>query len=109
MTARGEFIFATDLDIIIFCCAEAAPGARAALSTVLMCRIDRHDVASSFSDNATLGELLTFREGYMLRVFARGRTSIVRKWGRALEELDIVAREAGVRVWRLMVLDSAVG
>lgn len=95
--ARGEFVLATNLDII-FSAELMEFLAERHLETGVMYRIDRNDVANAVPANASLCDLLTFCESHMLRVFAReGEFQLSANGQRALDREDIVAQEAGVR------------
>jgi len=95
--ARGEFVLATNLDII-FSAELMEFLAERRLETGVMYRIDRHDVAREIPSYSTVGELLAFCETHLLRVFAReGEFQLSGNGQRALDQQDIVAREDGVR------------
>lgn len=94
--AHGEFVLATNIDII-FSAELMEFLAERKLETGLMYRIDRHDVANAVPANASLGELLTFCENHMLRVFAREGEFQLANGQRALDQQDIVPLDAGVR------------
>ena len=95
--ARGEFVLATNLDII-FSTELMACLAERRLETGVMYRIDRHDVAHEIPPYNTVGELLAFCETHMLRVFAReGEFQLSGDGQRVLDRQDIAPREDGVR------------
>lgn len=66
--ARGEFVIATNLDIV-FSRELMQFLARQALQPNVLYRIDRHDVSSALPPEASLDELLDFCETHLLRVF----------------------------------------
>ncbi len=95
--AFGEFVLATNLDII-FSADLMRFLAERRLEKSVMYRIDRWDVARALPGYASLGELLKFCETHMLRVFAReGEFQLSTNGERALDKQDIVAEDAGVR------------
>ncbi|HYL36125.1 MAG TPA: hypothetical protein VEV17_09460 [Bryobacteraceae bacterium] len=95
--ARGEFVLATNLDIIFSAELMAFLGEHR-LQRRVMYRMDRHDVANDLPHNASFPELLAFCESHMLRVFAReGEFRLSANGPRALEKQDIVSAEAGIR------------
>lgn len=95
--ARGEFVLATNIDII-FSAELMESLAERRLEAGAMYRIDRHDVANTVPANASLSELLTFCNSHMLRVFAReGEFQLLASGERALDQRDIVPQDAGVR------------
>lgn len=95
--AHGEFVLATNLDII-FSAQLMRFLAERRLETDVMYRIDRRDVAQAVSRYASLDELLSLCETNMLRVFAReGEFQLSANGERALDKQDIVAEDAGVR------------
>ena len=95
--ARGEFVLATNLDII-FSAQLMEFLAERRLETGVMYRIDRHDVAHEIPSYKTVGELLAFCETHMLRVFTReGKFQLSGNGQRALDQQDIAAREDGIR------------
>ena len=94
--ARGEFVLATNLDII-FSAELMEFMAERRLESGTMYRIDRWDVVRTLPSYASLGELLKFCETHMLRVFARdGEFQLSPNGERALDKHDIVAEDAGV-------------
>jgi hypothetical protein len=98
--ARGEFVLATNPDII--CSAELMQflaGRR--LETGKMYRIDRHDVRSDVPSHATPEDLLAFCRRNMLRIFtAEGSAALAQDGLRSLEKPDIVSPAAGIRFGR---------
>ena len=94
--ARGEFVLATNLDIV-FSAELMEFLAKRRLETGVMYRIDRHDVAHEIPPYNTVGELLAFCETHMLRVFAReGEFQVSVGGQRALHQQDIAPLEGGV-------------
>jgi hypothetical protein len=95
--ARGQFILATNLDIIFSAELMRFLGERR-LERGKMYRMDRTDVASHIPAGATVNELLAFCESHMLRIFAReGVMKLSSKGRRAIEDEDIV--EPGEGMW----------
>jgi len=95
--ARGEFVLATNIDII-FSAELMEFLAKRPLEAGVMYRIDRNDVSNAVPANASLSELLTFCESHMLRVFAReGEFQLSANGQRTLDREDIVPQDAGVR------------
>jgi hypothetical protein len=95
--ARGEFVLATNLDII-FSAELMRFLAERRLEPRVMYRMDRHDVANDIPPNASISELLAFCERHMLRVFAREGAFLLSRDGlRAPDRLDIVGPETGIR------------
>ena len=68
--ARGQFVLATNLDIIFSAELMRFLGERR-LERGKMYRLDRTNVASYIPAGATVDELLAFCESHMLRIFAR--------------------------------------
>ena len=95
--ARGEFVLATNLDIIFS--AELVQFLAAhRLERRVLYRIDRHDVAGDIPTPSTVDQLLAHCEDHMLRVFdASGRFELEKGGLRLLETTDIVAADAGIR------------
>ena len=95
--ARGEFVLATNLDVVLS--AEAMRFlAERRLEPRHMYRIDRHDVASDVPAQAPTDELLAFCHSHMLRVFAReGLFEFASDGLRVLEENDIAVPETAIR------------
>jgi len=94
--ARGEFVLATNLDII-FSAELMRYLAERGLERRTLYRIDRHDVSSGIPRHATADELLTFCQNHMLRVFtAEGKTDLEPGGARRLEPLDIVPPGVGI-------------
>ena len=95
--ARGEFVLATNLDII-FSAELMEFLAERSLATGVMYRMDRHDVAHDIPSYNTVGELLAFCETHLLRVFAReGEFQLSGNGQRKLDSQDIAAHKDGVR------------
>ena len=95
--ALGEFVLATNLDII-FSAELMEFLAQRRLESGVMYRIDRWDVVRALPSYASLDELLKFCETHMLRVFAReGEFQLSPNGERALDKQDIAAEDAGVR------------
>jgi len=95
--ARGEFIVATNIDIIfndeIFHCF-----ADRQLQHGKMYRIDRHDVMTEVPVDAPIEEQLAFCASHLLRVNAREGTFAFEADGRrALEKVDIASQNSGIR------------
>jgi hypothetical protein len=95
--ARGEFVLATNLDIIFSAELVQFLSARRLERRVLY-RIDRYDVASDIPAPSTAEQLLAYCGDHMLRVFdAAGGFELEKGGVRALETSDIVAPDAGIR------------
>jgi hypothetical protein len=95
--ARGEFILATNLDII-FSAELMQFLAERSLETGRMYRMDRADVASDTPACPTVKELLEFCESHIRRVFAReGEFALSSDGLRHLDQQDIVTPDAGIR------------
>ena len=95
--ARGQFILATNLDIIFSAELMQFLGERR-LERGKMYRIDRTDVASNIPAGAGVDELLAFCESHRLRIFAReGVIPLSSDGRRVLEDEDIV--EPGEGIW----------
>jgi hypothetical protein len=95
--ARGQFVLATNLDIIFSAELMQFLGERR-LEHGKMYRMDRTDIASHIPAGATVNELLAFCESHMLRIFAReGGMKLSSDGRRALEDEDIVEPGEGIR------------
>ena len=95
--ARGQFVLATNLDVIFSAELMRFLGERR-LERRKMCRMDRTDVASHVPAGATVNELLAFCKSHVLRIFAREGTMKLSSHGRrVLEDQDIV--EPGESIW----------
>lgn len=96
--ARGDFVLATNIDIILS--AELMQFlAERRLASGTMYRTDRHDVPDAIPANAGTDELLAFCQSHALRVSAREGTVEFAAGGlRRLESPDIVAPEAGIHL-----------
>jgi hypothetical protein len=93
--ARGQFVLATNLDIIFSAELMQFLGERR-LERGKMYRIDRTDVASTIPAGATVDELLAFCESHMRRIFAReGVMQLSGNGRRVLEAEDIVGPGEG--------------
>src|ERR1039458_10043886 len=91
--ARGQFVLATNLDIIFSAELMKFLGERR-LERRKMYRMDRTDVASHIPAGATVDELLAFCESHRLRIFAReGEMKLSSNGRRAVEDQDIVEPE----------------
>jgi len=105
--ARGEFVLATNIDIVF---SDELMGFLAArrLETGRMYRIDRHDVMTDVPLEATIEEQLAYCQTHLIRVNAReGSFRLEPDGRRALEPDDIVPADSGIRlgagfhpVWR---------
>jgi len=94
--ARGQFVLATNLDIIFSAELMQFLGERR-LEHGKMYRMDRTDVASHIPAGATVDELLAFCESHVLRIFAReGVMKLSSDGRRVLEDEDIVAPGEGI-------------
>jgi hypothetical protein len=71
--ARGEFVLATNIDIL-FSDQLMARLARRDLNADSYYRIDRYDVPSHIPENASLDEQLNYCQNHVLRVFRRDGT-----------------------------------
>ena len=95
--ARGQFVLATNLDIIFSAELMQFLGERR-LERGKMYRMDRTDVASYIPAGATVDELLAFCQSHMRRIFAReGVMQLSGNGRRVLEDEDIV--EPGEGIW----------
>src|SRR5271157_2454132 len=95
--ARGQFVLATNLDIIFSAELMRFLGERR-LERGKMYRVDRFDVASYIPAGATVDQLLAFCESHRLRIVAReGVMQLSSNGRRALEDEDIV--EPGEGIW----------
>jgi hypothetical protein len=95
--ARGQFVLATNLDIIFSAELMQFLGERR-LERGKMYRMDRTDVASNIPAGATVDELLAFCKSHMRRIFAReGVMQLSGNGRRVLEDEDIV--EPGEGIW----------
>jgi hypothetical protein len=94
--ARGEFVLATNLDII-FSAELMRFLAERRLERGKMYRVDRTDVASYIPAGATVDELLAFCESHRLRIFAReGVMQLSGNGRRVVEDEDIVGPGEGM-------------
>lgn len=95
--ARGEFVLATNPDII-FSGELMQFLAERRLERRRMYRVDRHDVASEISTDGTVDELLALCNRHILRVFAReGVFEFAPDGLRKIEKQDIVEPYSGIR------------
>jgi hypothetical protein len=95
--ARGQFVLATNLDIIFSAELMQFLGERH-LEHGKMYRMDRTDIASHIPAGATVDELLAFCDSHRVRIFAReGVMNLASDGRRAIEEEDIV--EPGEGIW----------
>jgi len=96
--ARGEFILATNIDIV-FSRELMRFLAQRALEPGKLYRIDRHDVSKDIPREPSVDELLDFCETHKLRVFTKEGTFTFDRDGLwNLEKNDIVAPDAGIRL-----------
>jgi hypothetical protein len=94
--ARGEFILATNIDVIINHELMEFIGQKR-LEKGRMYRIDRHDVETSIPMDAPIDEILEYCRSHLLRINAREGTFPVKPDGpRVLEEVDIAAIDSGL-------------
>lgn len=94
--ARGEFILATNIDIL-FSDELVRFLAERRLKKGRMYRIDRYDAAADVPVDAAVDEQLAYCRTHLLRVNAREGTFKMTPEGlRALEEEDIAAEDAGI-------------
>jgi hypothetical protein len=94
--ARGQFVLATNLDIIFSAELMQFLGERR-LEHGKIYRMDRTDVASHIPAGATVDELLAFCESHMLRIFAReGVIPLSSDGRRVLEDDDIAGPGEGI-------------
>ena len=94
--ARGEFILATNIDIVFSAELMQFLAARR-LEKGRMYRIDRTDVMSDVPVDGTLEEQLAYCSGNLIRVFAReGVFPLTADGLRRLEAEDIVRPESGI-------------
>jgi hypothetical protein len=95
--ARGEFVLATNLDIVFSAELMRFLEARR-LQPRHFYRLDRHDVTSDLPERASVDELLAFCLSHRLRVFtSEGDFNLGDCGLRDLEKDDIVAADAGIR------------
>jgi hypothetical protein len=95
--ALGEFVLATNLDIIFSSDLVSFLGERR-LEKNVMYRMDRHDVARDAPSCRTVKELLDYCQRHTKRVFTReGDFSLGENGIRLPEQSDIVSLDAGVR------------
>jgi hypothetical protein len=95
--ARGEFVLATNLDIVLSAELMQFLAARR-LETERMYRLDRYDVSSEIPARAGVDELLAFCQSHRLRIFTGEGGFTLDACGRhELEEHDIVPPDAGIR------------
>ncbi len=96
--ARGQFVIATNLDII-FSAAMMQFLAQHRLEAGVMYRMDRHDVANELPASGGVDELLAFCESHVLRVFAREAGFTLDAGGLPVAAgNDIFAPAAGLRL-----------
>ena len=94
--ARGQFVLATNLDIVFSAELMRFLGERR-LEHRKMYRMDRTDVASHIPAGAPVDELLAFCESHRLRIFAReGDLTLSGDGRRAIENKDIVGPGEGI-------------
>jgi hypothetical protein len=94
--ARGQFVLATNLDIIFSAELMQFLGERR-LAHRKMYRIDRTDIASHIPAGATVDALLAFCESHRLRIFGReGGMKLSSNGRRVLEDQDIVGPREGI-------------
>jgi hypothetical protein len=94
--ARGQFVLATNLDII-FSAELVRFVAERRLERGKMYRMDRTDVSSHLPAGATADELLAFCESHKLRIFAReGEMKLSGNGRRVLEDEDIAGPREGI-------------
>lgn len=94
--ARGQFILATNIDILFSPELMRFLGTRS-LERGVMYRMDRYDVASDIPVNASPSEMQAYCDSSMLRVFAREGTFEVQPDGRRrVAAVDIVSPEDGI-------------
>jgi hypothetical protein len=94
--ARGQFILATNIDIL-FSSELAAFFAERKLERGKMYRIDRHDVMSDVPTGADIEEQLAYCRSHLIRVNSREGTFPVTPDGqRALAKEDLAAPGSGV-------------
>lgn len=95
--ARGEFVLATNLDIVLSAEVMRFMADRR-LEKRKMYRMDRTDVANNVPIRATSDQLVQFCENHMVKVFtSEGGFDIGPDGLLALEANDIVGRDAGLR------------
>lgn len=95
--ARGEFVLATNLDIV-FSAELMRFLAERRLERRTLYRIDRHDVASDIPNGASADQLMAYCENHILRVFtSEGGFELASDGLPALEAKDIVPSDAGIR------------
>src|ERR1017187_5539323 len=89
LRARGQFVLATNLDVIFSAELVQFLGERR-LERRKMYRMDRSDVASHIPAGATVDELLAFCESHRLRIFTReGQMKLSSNGRRVIEDPDI--------------------
>jgi hypothetical protein len=98
--ARGEFVLATNVDIL-FSDELMRFLASRRLDSDRMYRIDRHDVMPDVPLDASLDEQLAFCRSHLLRIHTRDGSSPLEPDGqRALEAVDVAAPDSGLRFGR---------
>ena len=98
--ARGEFILATNIDIL-FSDELVRFLASRRLEKGRMYRIDRHDVANDVPVDSTLDEQLAYCRSHAIRIFAReGIYPLTEEGFRRNAEQDIARPESGVHFGR---------
>lgn len=98
--ARGQFILATNIDIL-FSDELVAFLAERRLQPGRMYRIDRHDAMGEVPVEASIEEQLVFCRTHLLRINAREGTFSLNPDGkRALSNLDITTPESGITFGR---------
>jgi hypothetical protein len=98
--ARGEFILATNIDIV-FSDELVRFLASRRLETGRMYRIDRHDVMSDLPVDGTLDDQLAYCRSHLIRVSAReGVYRLTQDGLRRNEEQDITRAESGIHFGR---------
>lgn len=94
--ARGEFVLATNIDIILSDELVRYLAERR-LEKQRMYRIDRYDIMSEVPVDGSLDEQLSYCQTHLLRVFAREGAFNLTPGGRRLpEDDDIIPADAGV-------------
>ncbi len=96
--ARGEFVLATNLDIV-FSAELMRFLAERRLERHTLYRMDRHDVADAIPTQSTVQELLAFCARNVLRVFrSEGAFELASDGLPIPEEKDIVHPDSGIRL-----------
>jgi hypothetical protein len=96
--ARGQFVLATNIDII-YSAQLMQFFAQRRLERGVMYRIDRHDVDKNIPPDATLDQLLAYCRSHIIQVSAReGSWKTSGDYIRPVDERDIIVAGSGIRL-----------